>query len=116
MKDWLSVQDYLFDVRDVGDWEGEEELVADRINAIYHAVWPTIPEDATVALIDRLMRDIWDQLRGSEVMIEADEDELVDWALAHSRQFIEQQGAPSDDEDDEDADDDAEDVIDEEEY
>ena len=62
------------------------------------------------------MRDIWDQLRGSEVMIEADEDELVDWALAHSRQFIEQQGAPSDDEDDEDADDDAEDVIDEEEY
>jgi hypothetical protein len=116
MKDWLSVQDYLFDVRDVGDWEGEEELVADRINAIYHAVWPTIPEDASVALIDRLMRDIWDQLRGSEVMIEADEDELVDWALAHSRQFIEQQGAPSDDEDDEDADDDAEDVIDEEEY
>ncbi len=116
MKDWLSVQDYLFDVRDVGDWEGEEELVADRINAIYHAVWPTIPEDASVALIDRLMRDIWDQLRGSEVMIEADEDEVVDWALAHSRQFIEQQGAPSDDEDDEDADDDAEDVIDEEEY
>lgn len=116
MKDWLSVQDYLFDVRDVGDWEGEEELVADRINAIYHAVWPTIPEDASVALIDRLMRDIWDQLRGSEVMIEADEDELVDWALAHSRQFIEQQGAPTDDEDDEDADDDAEDVIDEEEY
>lgn len=116
MKDWLSVQDYLYDVRDVGDWEGEEELVADRINAIYHAVWPIIPEDASVALIDRLMRDIWDQLRGSEVMIEADEDELIDWALAHSRQFIEQQGAPSDDEDDEDADDDAEDVIDEEEY
>ena len=115
MKDWLSVQDYLFDVRDVGDWEGEEELVADRINTIYHAVWPTVPEDASVALIDRLMRDIWDQLRGSEVMIEADEDELVDWALAHSRQFFEQQGAPSD-EDDEDADDDAEDVIDEEEY
>jgi hypothetical protein len=115
MKDWLSVQDYLYDVRDVGDWEGEEELVADRINAIYHAVWPLIPDGADVALIDRLMRDIWDQLRGSEVMVEADEDELVDWALAHSRQYIEQQGASSD-EDDEDADDDAEDVIDEEEY
>ncbi len=48
-------------------------------------------------------------------MVEADEDELVDWAVNHSRQFIEQYGAPSDDED-EDEDDDAEDVIDEEEY
>lgn len=115
MKDWLSVQDYLYDVQDVGDWEGEEELVADRINAIYHAVWPIIPDDADVKLIDRLMRDIWDQLRGSEVMVEADEDELVDWALAHSYQFIEQHGE-STDEEDEEADDDAEDVIDEEEY
>ncbi len=39
MKDLVNIQDYLFQVADVGDWEGEEEIVADRINAIYHAVW-----------------------------------------------------------------------------
>ena len=28
MKDLLNVQDYLFAIHDVGDWEGEEEQVA----------------------------------------------------------------------------------------
>lgn len=116
MKDWLSVQDYLFDVKDVGDWEGEEELVADRINAIYHALWPLIPEEATVGLIDSLMRDVWDQLRGGEVLLEADEDELIDWAMAHCQQFFEQHGGAADEDDDEDDAAHAEDDFDEEEY
>ena len=113
MKDWLSVQDYLYDVRDVGDWEGEEELVADRINAIYHAVWQQIPDDTEVALIDKLMRDIWDQLRGSLVLIEADEYELIDWALAHTRKVLDK-ALDEDDADDDDSDTDVDDEEDEE--
>ncbi|MCT6699420.1 MULTISPECIES: hypothetical protein [unclassified Rheinheimera] len=113
MKDLVSIHDYLFGVGDVGDWEGDEELVADRINAIYHAVWQQIPDDTEVALIDKLMRDIWDQLRGSLVLIEADEYELIDWALAHTRKVLDK-ALDEDDADDDDSDTDVDDEEDEE--
>lgn len=113
MKDLVSIQDYLFSLTDVGDWEGDEELVADRINAIYHAVWQQIPEDTEVDLIDKLLRDIWDQLRGSTVLIEADEYELIDWALAHTRKALEN-AVDEEDADETDSDTDVDDEEDEE--
>jgi hypothetical protein len=113
MKDLVSIQDYLFSLTDVGDWEGDEELVADRINAIYHAVWQQIPEDTEVELIDKLLRDIWDQLRGSTVLIEADEYELIDWALAHTRKVLEN-AVDEEDADETDSDTDVDDEEDEE--
>lgn len=100
MKDLVSIQDYLLPISDVGDWEGEEELVADRINAIYHAVWEKIPEDTSVDLIDRVLNEIWDQLRGSTIILDADEYELIDWAQAHMRKTL-----SNADEDEDDADD-----------
>ena len=90
MKDWLSVQDYLYDVRDVGDWEGEEEIVADRINAIYHSVWRRFPDDILPAEIDHLLHALWNELRGSLVLLEADEDELVDWAICYVNNQLEE--------------------------
>jgi hypothetical protein len=113
MKDLVSIQDYLFSLTDVGDWEGDEELVADKINAIYHAVWQQIPEDTEVDLIDKLLRDIWDQLRGSLVLIEADEYELIDWALAHTRKVLEN-AVDEEDADETDSDTDVDDEEDEE--
>lgn len=94
MKDTISIHDYLFDVADVGDWEGEEELVTDKLNAVYHAVWHTLPEEISAAEVEQVLPDIWDQLRGGTVLLEADEDELIDWALAYVRQQLEQ-GIPN---------------------
>lgn len=113
MKDLVSIHDYLFSLVDVGDWEGEEELVADRINAIYHAVWEQIPEETSVDLIDQILRNIWDQLRGSTVLLEADEYELVDWALAYTRKTLSNDG--DEDDTDEDSIDTDEDVAEEDE-
>lgn len=90
MKDAISLHDYLFDVADIGDWEGEEELVTDKINAVYHAVWQELPDDVSVAEVEHIFPDIWDQLRGGTVLLEAEEDELIDWALAYVRQQLEE--------------------------
>jgi hypothetical protein len=90
MKDLVNIQDYLFQVADVGDWEGEEEIVADRINAIYHAVWRRFPDDILSAEIDHLLNAIWNELRGSLVLLEADEDELVDWAICYVNNQLEE--------------------------
>lgn len=100
MKDSISIQDYLFDVADIGDWEGDEELVADKVNAVYHAVWQALPEDVMTQQVDDLLPGIWDQLRGGTVLLEADEDELIDWALAYVRQQLED-GIPDPDTTDE---------------
>jgi hypothetical protein len=96
MKDSISIHDYLFDVADIGDWEGDEELVADKVNAVYHAVWQQLPEDISTEQVEQLLPGIWDQLRGGTVLLEADEDELIDWALAYVRQQLEE-GIPDSD-------------------
>lgn len=88
MKDLTSVHDYLFQIADVGDWEGEEELVADKINAIYHAVWLKLPEDVSVEQVELLFPKIWDELRGGTILLDVDEYELIDWALAYMRQQL----------------------------
>lgn len=88
MKDSFSIHDYLFDVADIGDWEGDEELVTDKVNSVYHAVWQSLPDDISVDQVDYLLPAIWDQLRGGTVLLEADEDELIDWALAFVRQQL----------------------------
>jgi hypothetical protein len=90
MKDSISIHDYLFDVADIGDWEGEEELVTDKINGVYHAVWHALPEDISELQVENLLPGIWEQLRGGTVLLEADEDELIDWALAYVRQQLEE--------------------------
>lgn len=90
MKDMMSIQDYLFSLTDVGDWEGEEELIADRINTIYHAVWDELPDDISIEQTELLLTQLWNELRGGTVLLEADEDELVDWALAFVRQQLDE--------------------------
>lgn len=106
MKDLVSIHDFLFEIADVGDWEGAEEQVADRINAIYHVVWERIPDELAVEQIEELMRLLWDELRGSDVILEADEEDLIDWAVSYSQLYVEKLQSNSDD--DEDAEDDDE--------
>lgn len=100
MKDALSIHDYLFDIADIGDWEGDEELVTDKVNAVYHAVWQALPDDISSEQVEQLLPAIWDELRGGTVLLEADEDELIDWALAYVRQQLEE-GTPEADTTDE---------------
>lgn len=90
MKDLLSVQDYLLQVEEVGDWDGEEELVADKFNTIVHVVWDVLPDSLTTKQIGQLMPQLWEQLRGDTVLLDADEDELIDWALSYIQQQIEE--------------------------
>ncbi len=79
MKDLLNVQDYLFAIQDVGDWEGEEEVVAERLNDLIHMAWDRLPDDLDCESIDEIINGIWEHLRGDLALIEADFEELTDW-------------------------------------
>lgn len=90
MKDLLSVQDYLLQIAEIGDWDGDEELVADKFNSIVHAVWEALPDTLVSTEIDYLMSQLWEQLRGDTVLLDVDEDELISWALAYIQQQIDE--------------------------
>lgn len=96
MKVLLEVRDYLFSPQDVGDWEGEEELVADQLNAIYHAVWPLIPEDTPTAEVESLLSLLWQQLANDNLILEASEDELIEWAIAYLENQLAAETEPAD--------------------
>ncbi len=79
MKDLLNVQDYLFAIQDVGDWEGEEEVVAERLNDLIHMAWERLPDDLDCESIDEIINGIWEHLRGELALLEAEFEELTDW-------------------------------------
>ncbi|MCF7519219.1 MULTISPECIES: hypothetical protein [Pseudoalteromonas] len=79
MKDLLNVQDYLFSIQDVGDWEGEEEVVAERLNELIHIAWDRLPDDLDCESIDEIINGIWEHLRGELALLEAEFEELTDW-------------------------------------
>ena len=79
MKDLLNAQDYLFSIQDVGDWEGEEEVVAERLNELIHIAWDRLPDDLDCESIDEIINGIWEHLRGELALLEAEFEELTDW-------------------------------------
>ena len=83
MKDLLNVQDYLFAVQDVGDWEGDEEHVAETLNDLIHMAWDRLPDDLDCDSIDEIINGIWEHLRGDMAVIEADFEELADWCIPY---------------------------------
>ena len=91
MKDMLQVQDYLFSYADVGDWEGEEEVVAERLNELIHHAWDLLPEDLDCDTIDRLIEGIWEHLRGDLAVREADIEELIDWVTHYINSSLDEQ-------------------------
>lgn len=90
MKDWLNVQDYLFSDTQVGDWEGQEELVAENLNELIHVAWQLLPDETSADKIDAVIEGIWHQLRGDTAIIEAEPEELLDWVAHYVANQLEQ--------------------------
>jgi hypothetical protein len=88
MKDLVNIQDYLVSAQDVGDWEGDEEIVADKLNELLHYCWDLIPEDMDVSSIDKALNGIWDNLRGDTVLLDVEMDQLQDWVDTHIRSLL----------------------------
>jgi hypothetical protein len=80
MKDSLQIHDYLVSPQEIGDWEGDEEEVADKLNEIFHYAWDKLPDDLSVEQIQSVMNGIWEALRGETILVDTDLDELIDWA------------------------------------
>ena len=85
MKDLVNIQDYLVSPHEIGDWEGEEEIVADKLNELFHYAWDLLPEHSDITTIDKALTGIWDNLRGDTVLVDVELDQLQDWVLTFIR-------------------------------
>lgn len=91
MKEFVVIYDYLVSEAVVGDWDGQEEIVAERINEIYHTLYNQAEEDISPEELVTLLELVWDTWIGQEELPELDMDDIYDWCrhvLENRDQYI----------------------------
>jgi len=94
MKEFVIIHDYLVTEAVVGDWEGQEEEVAERVNEIYHTLYDLAEEDIETEILEQLLALIWDTWIGQEVLPDLESEDIYDWCrhvLDNREQHLENQ-------------------------
>ena len=92
MKEFVDVHDFLISEAVVGDWDGEEELVAERLNEIFHSLYDLAEEDIDTEILARLLTMVWHYWIGLPELPELETDEILDWCqhvLRNREQYLE---------------------------
>ena len=93
MKEIVVIHDYLVSEAVVGDWDGEEEIVAERINEIYHTLYNLAEDDIAPEELTQLLELVWDAWISQESLPELDMEDIYDWCrhlLENRDQFIQE--------------------------
>jgi hypothetical protein len=88
MKELIDVHDYLISSEIVGDWDGEEEEVTDRINGLIHQAYLLFPDEITGEQAEQLFVELWAAVVGQDFILESELDELEDWLASFINQRL----------------------------
>ena len=55
MKEFVDIHDYLVTEAVVGDWDGDEEAVCERVNELYHTLYDLAEEDIETHVLEQLL-------------------------------------------------------------
>jgi len=75
----VVIHDYLVSEAVVGDWEGEEELVAENLNEIYHTLYDYAEEDIEPEVLSQLLDLVWEHWIGQDALAEIESADISDW-------------------------------------
>ena len=92
MKELVVIHDFLVSESVVGDWEGQEEVVAEKLNEIYHTLYDLAEEDIVPDELVTLLEMVWHVWIGQEVLPELESDDIYDWCrnlLENRDQYLE---------------------------
>ena len=92
MKELVVIHDYLVSESVVGDWEGQEETVAEKLNEIYHTLYDLAEDDIVPDELMRLLELVWHVWIGQDVLPELESDDIYDWCrnlLENRDQYLE---------------------------
>jgi hypothetical protein len=90
MKELIDVRDFLIGIELVGDWDGDEEEVTERINALIYQAYGLMPEDFTLEQATELFDELWAAVAGQDFVIENELDELESWLVGFVRQTLDE--------------------------
>jgi len=90
MKEYIDVRDFLIGIELVGDWDGEEEEVTERINALIYQAFDLMPEDISTESATELFDELWAAVAGQDFVIESEVDELASWLVSFVRQKLDE--------------------------
>jgi len=93
MKELVVIHDYLISEAVVGDWEGQEELVAENINEIYHTLYNYAEEDIDPEILHQLLALVWEHWIGQEALAELESEDICDWCyhvIQNQSQYLDQ--------------------------
>lgn len=79
MKEFVVIHDYLVSEAIVGDWEGQEEQVAEHINEIYHTLYNLAEEDIEPEVLTQLLELVWETWIGQDTLPDLEMDDIYDW-------------------------------------
>ncbi|MFQ3209418.1 MAG: DNA-binding ferritin-like protein (Dps family) [Colwellia sp.] len=79
MKEFVVIHDYLVTQEIVGDWDGQEEDVAENMNEFYHTMYDLASEDIETEVLEQLLALIWDTWIGQEEIADIATDDIYDW-------------------------------------
>jgi len=91
VKEFVIIHDYLVSEAVVGDWDGQEELVAEKINEIYHTLYDLAEEDIEPETLNQLLHLVWDTWIGQEALPDIETDDIYDWCrhvLENREQYL----------------------------
>lgn len=91
MKELVIIHDFLVSEAVVGDWEGQEELVAENLNQIYHTLYDYAEEDIAPEVLVCLLEQVWEHWIGQEALVDISMDDISDWCqhvLMNREQYL----------------------------
>lgn len=92
MKEFVDIHDYLISEAVVGDWDGQEELVAENLNEIYHTLYDYAEEDIEPEVLSQLLALVWEHWIGQEALAEIESEDICDWChhvMQNREQYLE---------------------------
>ncbi len=90
MKELIDVRDYLIGIELVGDWDGEEEEVTERINSLIYQTYAMLPDDISAYMAQQMFDELWGAVAGQDFIIESELDELESWCDTFVRQKLDE--------------------------
>lgn len=94
MKEFVVIHDYLVTQEIVGDWDGQEDDVAENINEIYHTLYDLAEEDIETDVLEQLLALVWDTWIGQEEIADIETDDIYGWCkhlLDNREQHLQQE-------------------------
>lgn len=90
MKELIDVRDYLVGIELVGDWDGQEEEVMERINSMIYQSYYMFPEEISQYQAEQYFDALWEAVAGQDFVIEAEIDELESWVTSFVQQKLDE--------------------------